>query len=298
MNRISIFFAVSVAMLLSLVSCSENYTTYRGPNYILFSDTLYELPVQNNNDYFDIPIVATTACNYDRTLAVEIDETKSNAVSGKHYSLASNTLKIKAGELVANLKVKGFYDNLEINDSIGFTLRLISDKETQWDLYGTEANVLLKKTCPFDINNFTGYCVMISSFMMSYMPNVDKKLLFSELDPKNENTIIIRDFFYDGYDMRIKFIADDIVNPLIEWDDQRIATTAEAFFTKYGDGYIYVTTPTAYVSYFSSCEKFILQYMNLYTKNKDGSRLNFGMFANAVEWISDDEAEKLMREGY
>ena len=298
MNRISVLASAFIAMLLSLASCSENYTTYTGPNYMLFSDTLYEFPVQNSTDYFNIPIVATSACNYDRTVAVEIDERGSNAIYGKHYSIESNTLTIKAGELVANLKVRGSYENIEVGDSLGFSLRLITDEENEWNLYGTKANVLLKKACPFDINNFTGYCLITSSFLMQYGKNTESRLVHTELDPENENTIIVKDFFFDGYDFRVKFDPTEIMNPLVEWEDQRFGTTAEAFFTKYGDGYIYITQPSAYTSYFSSCENFVFQYMTLYTKEKDGTKLTFGVYVNALEWISDDEAEKLMREGY
>ena len=101
-----------------------------------------------------------------------------------------------------------------------------------------------------------------------------------------------------------KFEVDDIYNPLIRMEDQRFAATAEAFGTKYGDGYINVYQPTTYVSYYSSCEKFIFQYMTLYVPgmtpgvNIPTSDNLIGTFVNAVEWISEDEAEKLKREGY
>ena len=81
-------------------------------------------------------------------------------------------------------------------------------------------------------------------------------------------------------------------------DDQRFASTADAFGTLYGDGYINVYQPTAYTSYYSSCEKFIFQYMTLYVPGMPEGQNVVGTFVNAVEWISDDEAEKLKREGY
>ena len=55
---------VLVLFLLSIsVGCKEERTLYDGPNYILFSDSLYVFPVQNNEDYFEIPISATRAYN-------------------------------------------------------------------------------------------------------------------------------------------------------------------------------------------------------------------------------------------
>jgi hypothetical protein len=193
--------------------------------------------------------------------------------------------------------VKGYHSNIDVADSLGFKVQLIIPDDAQWDIYGNTANVVLRKACKFDINAFTGYCVVSSTYIMNYM-NVDKILTYSVLDTEEENTIIIKDYFFKGYDVKIKFETDDIYNPLIRMDDQRFASTSEAFGTLYGDGYINVYQPTAHTSYYSSCEKFILQCMTLYVPGMDASVNTVGTFVNAVEWISDDEAEKLKREGY
>ena len=267
------------------------------PDYIQFSDTLYVLPVVDDVEYHNVPVVATQACDYDRTVAVEIIDAASNAIEGKHYTLESNTITIKAGELVGNVRVRGYHNNIDVYDSLGFKLNLIVPEELQWDIYGTEANVLLQKACKFDINSFAGYCVVTSTYIMNYM-EVDKRLVKAEIDPENENTIIMRDYFFDGYDVRIKFDSRDILEPLIEMEDQAFGPTSEAFGTLYGDGLIRMYQPTAYTSYFSSCEKFIFQYMTLYVPGMEEGYNTVGTFVNAVEWISDAEAEKLKREGY
>ena len=290
-------FMAFVAIALCFTGCKPEYTTYTGPDYILFSDTLYEIAVVDDESYFEVPVVATRSCDYDRNVAVEIVDAGSNAVEGKHYSLESNTVTIKAGKLRGNLRVKGCHSNIDVADSLGFKIQLIIPDDVQWDLYGTVANVVLRKACKFDINAFTGPCVVSSTFIMNYM-NVDKILTYSVADPKEENTIVIKDYFFKGYDVKIKFETDDIYNPLIRMEDQRFAATSEAFGTLYGDGYINVYQPTAYTSYYSSCEKFIFQYMTLYVPGMDASVNTIGTFVNAVEWISDDEAEKLKREGY
>lgn len=298
MRKILTTLSVVTAILISVAACDEEYTTYNGPDYMMFSDTIYVLPVQNSQEIFDIPVVATQTCNYDRTVAVEIVDAQSNAIEGKHYVIESNTVTIKAGERVANVSVRGVYENIGVYDSLGFSLRLLVEEDAKWELYGDNAKVLLQKACPFDINAFTGYCVVTSTYIMNYMTNIDMRLVSSEVDPENENTIIIRDYFYDGYDVRIKFETDDILNPLISFDEQPFGPTSEAFNTLYGDGVIHMYQPAAYTSYYSSCEKFIFQYMTLYVPGMPADANTVGTFINAVEWISDDEAEKLMREGY
>ena len=290
--------ALTVAVVGNIVGCNGGEpmapTT---PDYIQFSDTLYVLPVVDDVEYHNVQVVATKACDYDRTVAVEIIDAESNAIEGRHYSLESNTITIKAGELVGNVRVRGYHENIDVYDSLGFKLNLIVPEELQWDMYGTETNVLLQKACRFDINAFVGYCVLTSTYIMNYM-EVDKRLVKAELDPENENTIIMRDYFFDGYDVRITFKDNDILNPLIEMEDQVFGSTSEAFGTLYGDGLIRLYQPTAYTSYFSSCEKFIFQYMTLYVPGMEEGYNTVGTFVNAVEWITDDEAEKLKREGY
>lgn len=287
-----ILLAVAVA---SICSCEKDYQTYEGPNYILFSDTMHVFPVQNSEDYFNIPISATRSCDYDRTLAVEIVDKKSNAIEGFHYELESNTVTIKAGQLATNVRVKGRHDNIEVGDSLCFSLRLVTEEDTQWDLYGIDTRIQLQKACTFDINTFTGYALIsFSTYFMSYMPSTAMRLIEVEKDEKEENTIIMKDYFYDGYDVKLRLESEDILNPIVRMDEQIFAETGEAFGTIYGDGYIHMYEPSGYVSYYSSCEKFIFHYMTLYVPNVG----TVGTYINAIEFVSDDEAEKLKREGY
>jgi hypothetical protein len=298
MKKYGINLCLVFALLLALIGCDEERTTYTGPNYIMFSDTLYVLPVQDNVEYFDIPVSATRTSSKDRTLAVEVIDKKSNAIEGIHYTLESNTITIKAGELATNVRVRGIYDNISVSDSLGLALRLVIEEENQWDIYGIDANVVLRKTCPFNIYDFEGYCVISSTYLYDY-GGVDKRLIQTKVDDEEENTLILKDYFYDGYDAKIKFETKDRLNPLITMEEQLFGSTVEAFGTIYGDGQIRMFQPTSYVSYYSSCEQFVYQYMTLYVMNKDGSMFgSVGTFINVLKWISDDEAEKLMREGY
>ena len=302
MNRKILF--STVVLLVSLIgftSCEEERTVYSGSQYIMFADTLSVIGVEDNGEYADIYISATRAIDKDLTLAVEVIEQESSAIEGVHYTIESNTVVIKAGELSTNVRIRGHYENLIVDENLPeIKLRLISPEETQWGLYenkGLETKVMLQKVCPFDINAFTGYAMITSTFLYNYVGGYNR-LIKTELDPTEENTIIMRDFYYDGYDVKLRFTTDDPLNPLIEMDDQPLVTTGEAFGTKYGDGMLHIYQPSNYVSYYSACEKFIYQYITLWVPGMAAGTNTVGTFIHAIEWISDDEARILMNQGY
>lgn len=297
-KKIFLGMVASLVMLAGLTSCEEQRTVYDGPLYIMFADTLSVLGVENSEEVFDIDIAATQASDKDRTLAVEVVDKESSAIEGVHYTLESNTVVIKAGELATSVRVRAIYDNLTIDEDPTLVLRLITDDDVQWSLYeGNETKVILRKICPFDINAFTGYAVVTSTFLMDYSIK-DMRLITTEVDPEDSTAVILHDYFYDGYDMKVRFTTEDMLNPLIEMDDQTMATTGEAFGTIYGDGMLHAYQPSSLVSYYSSCEKFIFQYMTVWVPGMAEGTNVVGTFINAVEWISDDEARILKNQGY
>lgn len=290
---------LSLALFAGLTSCEEERTVYNGPQYIMFADTLSVLGVENSEEYFDIRIAATKAVEKDYTLAVEVID--SSAVEGVHYTIESNTVTIKAGQLATSVRIRANYESLAIGeDPVAFRLRLVTDEETHWNLYGDkglETRVMLQKICPFDVNAFSGYAMVTSTFLYDYVGSYNR-LIKTEVDPTKKNTIILRDYLYDGYDVKVRFTTDDMLNPLIEMDDQPMASTGEAFGTIYGDGMLHIYQPSSMVSYYSSCEKFILQYMTVWVPGMAAGTNTVGTFINAVEWISDDEARILKGQGY
>lgn len=299
MKKLLIGCVAAVAALIGLAGCEQDKVVYSGPNYLMFSDTLYHYAVQETNEIFDVPVSATVSADYDRTFAVEVIDSKSNAIEGKHYKILSNTVTIKAGEMAANVEVQGNYENIGITDSLGFALRLIVPETEQWEMYGTETKVVLQKVCPFDINSFIGYCKVTSTYFMSYMENVDIRLVTSEVAEGEENTIVIHGLYYDGYDTKIKFNRDDALQPLIEMDEHVCASTGEAFGTIYGNGKLLMSQPTNYTSYYNTCQNFIFQFVTLSVDKKDGTEYGtVGTFMNIIEWISEAEAEKLKEQGY
>ena len=302
MNKKILFSTIiSLGVLAGFTSCDEERIVYSGPQYIMFADTLSVLGVENNGEYADIYISATKAMDKDQTLAVEVIEQESSAIEGVHYTIESNTVVIKAGELCTSVRIRGHYENLTVEEELPeIKLRLISPENTQWDLYegkGLETKVMLQKVCPFDINAFSGYAMVTSTFLYNYMGSYNR-LIKTEVDSTAENTVILRDFYYEGYDVKVRFTTDDPLNPLIEMDDQPLATTGEAFGTIYGDGMLHVYQPSSYVSYYSSCEKFIYQYITIWVPGMEAGYNTVGTFIQALEWISDDEARIYQSQGY
>ena len=300
MKRLVKYIAIAFLSAIFLAGCHERYVTYSDAEYVMFADTLSVLGVENSEAYFDVHVAATKATDKDLTFAVGVMEQESSAIEGVHYEIESNTVTIKAGELATKVRMRGIYENLTIEEVPELTLRLITPEETHWELYGEgglETKVMLQKICPFDVNAFTGYAMVTSTFLYDYVGSYNR-LIKTEVDSTEKNTIILRDYLYDGYDVKVRFTTDDPLNPLIEMDDQPMATTGEAFGTIYGDGMLHVYQPSSMVSYYSSCEKFILQYMTVWVPGMAAGTNTVGTFINAVEWISDDEARILKQQGY
>ncbi len=285
-----LFFALSV-----MAGCSEENATYSGPDYVMFSDTLQTIAVQSDDTYYDIPVTATTACDYDRTYSVEVVDKGSNAIEGVHYDLQSNNVTIKAGERTSSIKIRGHYNNFEDTDSIGVMLRLTADKDKIWDLYGRDTKVVLVKVCSFDINTFVGYAVLTSTFFTDYMQTTEMRLLTTEKDPEVENGIILKNFLYDGYDIKVSFNTDNPLQPLLEMEPQVVGSTVEAFQGSWhGDDKLRVMNATGTISYYNVCQNFFFQYMTFYV-NGVGT---VGTYANVVEWISKEEYDYLKKQGY
>ena len=301
MKKLLIGCMAAVAALIAFSGCDQDKVVYSGPNYLMFSDTLYTYAVQETNEIFNVPVSATVPANYDRTFGVEVIDKESNAVEGKHYKILSNTVTIKAGEMSTDVKVQGLYKNIGITDSLGFALRLVIPDTEQWSLYKNEAKVVMQKICPFDIKNFKGYCKVTSSYLSSdyYPKKVDLRLVTSDIVEGKENTIVVHGLYFDGYDMEIKFNRKAVLAPLVELEQQICGSTGEAFNTIHGDGKLRLNQPTAYTSFYSTNENFILQYVTMSVNNKDGSYYGtVGTFVNVLEWISEAEAEKLKEQGY
>lgn len=280
--------------LTTMVCCESERQIYDGPNYIIFSSERHDLGVMDSEEWFEIPITATRTADHDRNVGVEIIAARSSAIYGMHYTIESTTVTIPAGELNAMLRIKGYPDAISVSDNIGITLNLVLEDEDVWEEYGTETEVYLHKCCPLDMNAFTGYAVLTSTWIMQYM-NAESLLVKTHLDDTTPNTIVVESMYYDGYDIRITLLNDNRLEPFVEMPEPQVAgSTGEAFGTIYGNGKLMMMQPADSGSYYSPCEGFLLQYVTMYVEEVG----TVGTYANILEWISDDEAERIMREGF
>lgn len=297
MKHILRYIAIPLLAFLS-VACQERYVTYDDAEYVMFADTLATYPVQQEVEYFSIPVVSTVVRDYDRTFGVEIIDKTSNAIERYHYRLQSNTVTIKAGETRADVLVHGYYDNIEATDSLGFTLQLVMDERLEMPMYGKQTKAVLMKSCPFDLSNFTGYCVLTSMFLYDYsITGSYQRLVYTEKHPTEDNMIICRDWFNDGYDVTMTFHPEDPMRPLVTMDRDQVASDEGSFFgTAHGDDKILVTNSSMYDSIFYPCGNYLYVWVEVYVENLGVPVGTVGHYYNIMEWISDEEAERLRQE--
>lgn len=298
MKQIIRYMTLALLSAAALCSCKERYVTYSDAEYVMFADTLATYPVQKDVEYFSIPVVSTVVKDYDRTFGVEIIDKGSNAVENLHYRLKSNTITIKAGENRADVLVHGYYDNIEATDSLGFTLRLVMADELEMPLYGKQAKAVLMKSCPFDINNFTGYCVLTSMFLYQYsVTGMYQRLVYTEKHPTEKNMIICRNWINDGYDVTMTFNTEDIMKPFVTMEQGQVASDEGSFFgIAHGDDKILVAGSSLYDSIFYPCGNYLYIWTEMYVENLGEPVGTVGHFYNIMEWISDEEAERLRKE--
>lgn len=295
---------VLATLLGAAVSCDEQYVTYNDAEYVMFSDALSQNMVLADGGVFSVPVASTVACDYDRTFGVQIIDEGSNAIEGVHYRLRSNTITIPAGERATAVEVQGLYDNIAPTDSLGFVMQLVMPEQLKWnEVYpdSDRTKVVMYKSCPFDVNNFTGPCMLTSIFLYNF-PGTNtsyQRLIETELHPTEENTVILRDALFDGYDLTITFHPENPANPLVTMDsDQVVSDEASVLGWVLGDDHILASHSSYYDSYFNSCQRFVELWMHVYVENVGESVGTIGEFYNVLEWITEEEAEELRREGF
>ena len=274
------------AQVCVLTGCDEENIVYSGPDHVMFADSVQTIAIQNSTDYHDIIVCTMNTADHDRNFGVEVVAKKTNAIEGLHYEVESHTVTVKAGQRTAAFRVKGLYDNINDTDSLGLTLHLVNKDQT-WDVYGDTARVTLRKVCPFNLDTFTGWCRVRSQYFNSYMTTTSERYVRTVKGEK-ENTVVLKNFFYDGYDLTLHLNSDEPLEPALELEDgQKIGTTGQAFGTIYGDGYLRMRSTSSATSFFNQCQHYAILYSTIYVEGVAA----VGTYLTKLEWISDAEAE-------
>jgi hypothetical protein len=164
-------------------------------------------------------------------------------------------------------------------------------------LYGKSTKAVLMKSCPFNVEDFTGYCLFTSMFLYQYSVTGSYQRLI-QTEKVDENTILCKNWLADGYDIRIKFNADDPMKPFVEIPEGQVASDEGSFFgIAYGDNRIQVTHSSLAESVFYPCGKYLYVWSHMYVENLGVPVGTVGHFYNVMEWISEEEAELIKKEG-
>lgn len=293
---------ITAIILLSVAGCEKETTTDNARSYIKFTEQSHVLAIVDSKEWFEIPIETTHVTEHSRTIGVEVIAAKSSALENHDFEIESHTLTIKGGSEQTTLRIRGIAEAFDHNSAKNITLRLVLDDKNIDSYASIETTVVLQHCCPFDINSFDGYAVLTSTWCMQYM-NCNSRLVHTHIE-ESDGVVVIEDMLYDGYDIRVKLNSEDILNPTAALcDTQVLGSTGDAFGTIYGDGKLLITEASqyasgsmdlsGYVSFYSTCENFMMLYTVMYVEGIG----EVGMFGNILEWISDDEAERIMREG-
>ena len=119
----------------------------------------------------------------------------------------------------------------------------------------------MMKSCPYDVNDLTGWCVETSLFL-NQNPGKEntslQRLIRTEKHPTDENIIILHDWLFSSYDVTIRLDPADPAEPLVTMDkNQILADEGSVFGQILGDNKILVTNSPLYDSYFISCQIYV-----------------------------------------
>ena len=292
---------ILLAALLSaavFASCEQERQTYIGPSLIMFSDTLTTVPVQSSDEVLSIDVAATYAADYDRTVGVEVVQKESNAVEGRHFTVESYSVTIPAGQQAATFDFRGIYDNMDLDDSLVVSLRLVSPENDEIG-EGSATKVRLQKVVPFSLDNFTRYAVVTSDFLRTFLGSLNgQRLVFTEPDDTEPNTVRVMDAFSDGYDIRLTFDASDPLEPALSLAEEGMPAgdVREFAGAPYGDNLIRLASYPSYESVFDTGDRTAEFYAKFYVENV-GYLVN-PYFLTSIQWISDAEAEDILKNGF
>ena len=90
------------------------------------------------------------------------------------------------------------------------------------------------------------------------------------------------------------FHPEDPMKPFVTMEEGQVASDEGSFFgITHGDDKILVTDSALYDSIFYPCGNYLYIWTEMYVENLGTPVGTVGHFYNIMEWISDEEAERL-----
>lgn len=279
MKYISKLFIISL-WLMTIVACDNDKIYFTGPNYVMFADSLLDMPVTENEELlFEVVIGATHTSSVDRNYIVDVDMKRTNAIEGYHFDIISRNVTIKAGERTTKVLLKGYYHHMNVEDSLAVTLCFLGNEDEFTELYNDWTNVRLHKCMPFNIDDYTGDMRMTCTFPFS-TSSVTTFLVTTE--KKNDSTLIVKSPFDDSHNLTLRFhTAKD--DPF----DTTIDMTEQIAFTDSYYGEVAMSTIEGVDSYYLPSERAFVLILNVFIP-KIGS---FGNYYYIFEWVTPEQAE-------
>jgi hypothetical protein len=112
-----------------------------------------------------------------------------------------------------------------------------------------------------------------------------------------KNTIICRNWLNDGYDVTLTFDDSDPLLPLVSMEENQVASDQGSFFGtvygEWGDKLLVTSSPLAQSIFYP-----LGGYLYIWTQLSVEEFGIVGHFYNVMQWVTDEEAERLMREGF
>lgn len=268
------------ACLVIMASCENNTIHYDGPDYIVFTDSLLDMPVtEDEEELFEVTFGTAHAADKDLNYMVDIDLRRTNAIEGYHFDIVSRNVTIKAGERMGTVKLKGYYNHMNINDSLAVTLKLLDMEGKTPEMYNDWTRVRLHKCMPFNLDDYTGNMRLSCTFPFS-TSTVTKFLVTTE--KKNDSTLIVKSPFDDAHDLTLKFHTAR-QNPF----DTTIDMVEQIAFTDSYYGEVAMSTIDGVASYYLPADRAFVLILNVFIP-KIGS---FGNYYYIFEWVSPEQAE-------
>lgn len=240
MKNIIKSFIIFAAAALVLNGCGEaEPIIYDGPVFVSFTDgTMADYFVQADNTPFPVQVGIPSPHGSDITIDLEVLYASGEA--GTHYDLPSS-VTIPAGDVVATIPVKGYFDNLAGGRKDTVMFQLLGEEVASFD---TAYTVYLQQFCPFDIANFEGDWTANEQSDYEEEPYAPYTITF-EANPNGGDTLVTDDI-WPYFPVKVVFDDADPANFFWRIPDQFLS---EDLFG-YGEARIVDLGPGA----FSACE--------------------------------------------